>query len=229
MIYTAKSDFEPLPRDSNHSVQVCRTLRCFTLHENPDLFGNPQNTPLSWMNPRILPHTCGNRKTSRYNVVGEASLCYNVTVNDAAWMHEALVEAELALSHDDVPIGAVVVLDNEIIGRGHNRREANADPTAHAEIVALREAADALGSWRLSGVTVYCTLEPCPMCAGAMVLARVPRLVYGADDPKAGAAGSVVELLRDPRFNHQVTVTRGVMTEECQKLLDRFFSKLRQR
>jgi len=156
-------------------------------------------------------------------------LCYNVTVNDAAWMHEALVEAELALSHDDVPIGAVVVLDNEIIGRGHNRREANADPTAHAEIVALREAADALGSWRLSGVTVYCTLEPCPMCAGAMVLARVPRLVYGADDPKAGAAGSVVELLRDPRFNHQVTVTRGVMTEECQKLLDRFFSKLRQR
>ena len=162
-------------------------------------------------------------------VVGAVSLCYNVAVNDAAWMHEALADAEMALSHNDVPIGAVVVLDNKIIGRGHNRREANADPTAHAEIIALREAAQTLGNWRLSGTTVYCTLEPCPMCAGAMVLARVSRLVYGPDDPKLGAAGSMVELLRDPRFNHQVSVTRGFMARECQELLERFFSKLRQR
>ena len=161
-------------------------------------------------------------------VVGADSLCYNIVVNDAAWMHEALAEAELALSHDDVPIGAVVVLDNVVIGRGHNRREADADPTAHAEIIALREAALVLGNWRLSRTTVYCTLEPCPMCAGAMVLARVDRLVYGPDDPKLGAAGSMVELLRDPRFNHQVRVTRGFMAKECQELLERFFSKLRQ-
>jgi len=162
------------------------------------------------------------------NIVRAASLCYNLSVDDAAWMLEALAEAELALSHDDVPIGAIVVLGDQVIGRGHNRREANVDPTAHAELLAIREAARTLGGWRLSGTTVYCTLEPCPMCAGAMVQARVSRLVYGADDPKAGAAGSVVELLRDPRFNHQVMVSRGVMATECEKLLQRFFSRLRQ-
>jgi len=142
-------------------------------------------------------------------------------------MRKALAEAEQALTHGDVPIGAVVVRDGVIIGQGHNRKEADADPTAHAEMIALREAARTLGGWRLAGVTLYCTLEPCPMCAGAMVLARLPRLVYGADDPKAGAAGSLVELLRDPRFNHQVVVIRGVLAEEAQALLERSFAGLR--
>jgi len=142
-------------------------------------------------------------------------------------MREALAEAERALTHSDVPVGAVAVRDGVIVGRGHNRTEADGDPTAHAEMIALREAARTLGDWRLVSVTLYCTLEPCPMCAGAMVSARLPRLVYGADDPKAGAAGSVVELLRDPRFNHQVSVTRGVLAEESQALLERFFAGLR--
>ena len=154
-------------------------------------------------------------------------MCYNITVDDAAWMREALAEAEQALAHGDVPVGAVAVRGEVIVGRGHNRKEADADPTAHAEIIALREAACTLGGWRLVGVTLYCTLEPCPMCAGAMVAARLPRLVYGADDPKMGAAGSLVELLRDPRFNHQVAVTRGVLAEESQALLERFFAGLR--
>ena len=157
-------------------------------------------------------------------------------VDDAAWMRKALAEAARALADDsdrsrpakaDVPVGAVAVHKGRVIGRGYNRKEADADPTAHAEMIALREAAQALGGWRLVGVTLYCTLEPCPMCAGAMVAARLPRLVYGADDAKAGAAGSVVELLRDPRFNHQVSVTRGVLAEECQALLERFFAELR--
>jgi tRNA(adenine34) deaminase len=148
-------------------------------------------------------------------------------VDNAAWMLKALAEAERALAHGDVPIGAVAVRNGVIVGRGHNRKEADGDPTAHAEMIALREAARTLGGWRLESVTLYCTLEPCPMCAGAMVLARLPRLVYGADDPKAGAAGSVVELLRDPRFNHQVIVARGMLAEESQALLERFFAGLR--
>jgi tRNA(adenine34) deaminase len=144
-----------------------------------------------------------------------------------AWMREALAEAERALAHGDVPVGAVAVRDGTIIGRGHNRKEVDGDPTAHAEMFALQEAARTLGGWRLAGVTLYCTLEPCPMCAGAMVSARLPRLVYGADDAKAGAAGSVVELLRDPRLNHQVAVTRGVLSDEARALLERFFAGLR--
>ena len=142
-------------------------------------------------------------------------------------MRCALAEAERALGHGDVPVGAVAVRNGAIIGRGHNRREADGDPTAHAEMIALREAANALGAWRLAGVTLYCTLEPCPMCAGAMLAARLPRLVYGADDAKAGAAGSVVELLRDPQLNHQVQVTRGVLAEEGQAFLAQFFAQLR--
>ncbi len=154
--------------------------------------------------------------------------CYNAVVNDAAWMRAALVEAEQALAHGDVPVGAVAVREGLIVGRGHNRKEIDADPTAHAEMTALQEAARSLGGWRLVGVTLYCTLEPCPMCAGAMVSARLPRLVYGALDPKAGAAGSVVELLHDPRLNHQVAVTGGVLAEESQALLERFFAGLRE-
>jgi tRNA(adenine34) deaminase len=148
-------------------------------------------------------------------------------MDHTAWMREALVEAEQALAHGDVPVGAVAVRDGTVIGRGHNRKEVDGDPTAHAEMLALQQAARTLGGWRLAGVTLYCTLEPCPMCAGAMVSARLPRLVYGADDAKAGAAGSVVELLRDPRLNHQVAVTRGVLADESQVLLERFFAGLR--
>ena len=150
-----------------------------------------------------------------------------VKETDIRRMREALAEAGKAPAHGDVPVGAIAVHQGEIVGRGHNRREVDRDPTAHAEMIALREAAQALGSWRLHSVTLYCTLEPCPMCAGAMVEAHLGRLVYGADDAKAGAAGSVVGLLRDPRFSHRVPVTRGVLAEEAQQLLMDFFATLR--
>ncbi len=142
-------------------------------------------------------------------------------------MQEALAEARAAAAHGDVPIGAVVVHDGEVIARGHNRREADQDPTAHAELLALRAAARHLGSWRLNGCTVYVTLEPCPMCAGALVLARVPRLVFGADDPKAGAVGALYDIPRDPRLNHEVEVVRGVAAEDCAELLRAFFRERR--
>ena len=139
------------------------------------------------------------------------------------WMDRALDQARLATDHGDVPVGAVVVAGGEVIAAAHNRREVDGDPTAHAEILALRRAAAHLGSWRLEGCTLYVTLEPCTMCAGAMVLARLPSLVFAADDPKAGAVGSLYDLVRDPRLNHAVEVTCGVMAEECGDLLRRFF------
>jgi tRNA(adenine34) deaminase len=138
-------------------------------------------------------------------------------------MQEAISEAHLASAHGDVPIGAVVVRDERIVGRGHNRREVDQDPTAHAEILALREAAHAVGSWRLDGCTLFVTLEPCTMCAGALVLARLPRLVFGADDPKAGAVGALYDIPRDPRLNHNVEVVRGVDADVCGDLLREFF------
>ena len=150
-----------------------------------------------------------------------------VTEEDRQWMRVALREAERALNSDDVPIGAVAVHRGAIIGRGHNRREADNDPTAHAEIIAIREAAAALRRWRLDGVTLYCTLEPCSMCAGAMVLARLPRLVYAASDPKAGAAGSVTDITRHHRLNHRVHVEGGLFAEEAAELLRAFFRRLR--
>ena len=143
------------------------------------------------------------------------------------WMREALAEAALALEAGDVPVGAVAVHDGRVVGRGHNRKEAARDPTAHAEMLALQEAARTLGSWRLPGVTLYCTLEPCPMCAGAMVQARLPRLVYAVDDPKSGAACSVVNLLQHERLNHRVKVVRGILVQEAQELLQAFFEGLR--
>lgn len=138
-------------------------------------------------------------------------------------MNEALIEAEKALAEGDVPVGAVVVSDGRIIGRGHNRREAEYDPTAHAEIIALREAGKSYGTWRLSGAVLYVTLEPCPMCAGALVMSRIERVVYGADDPKAGSAGSILNILQFPGFNHEVKITGGVLAEECSRLLREFF------
>ena len=146
---------------------------------------------------------------------------------DERYMREALASARRALAHGDVPVGAAVVKDGVVIARGRNARERDSDPTAHAEIVAIRRAARRLGSWRLSGCTLYVTLEPCAMCAGAMVLARLPRLVYGATDPKAGFTGSLGDLVRHPRLNHRVDVTKGVLAAECGRILVEFFRERR--
>jgi tRNA(adenine34) deaminase len=146
---------------------------------------------------------------------------------DEYFMRLALREADRALKHEDVPIGAVVVREGEVIGAGCNEREARQDPTAHAEIVALREAARAVGSWRVLDAVLYVTLEPCAMCAGAIVLARVPRVVYGAADPKAGAAGSVLDVLGEPRLNHRPEVAGGLLAAECGALLSEFFASRR--
>jgi tRNA(adenine34) deaminase len=146
---------------------------------------------------------------------------------DEYFMRLALREATRALEHDDVPIGAVVVKEGEVIGSGHNEREIRSDPTAHAEMIALRDAARAIGSWRVLDAVIYVTLEPCAMCAGAIVLARVPRVVYGATDPKAGAAGSVFDILDEPRLNHRPRVESGLLAEESAELLREFFSSRR--
>ena len=146
---------------------------------------------------------------------------------DETWMAEALAEARKAAADGEVPIGAVVVYDGRIVGRGRNARETRRDPTAHAEVLALQEAARSLQRWRLTGATVYATLEPCPMCAGALVNARVDRLVYAVPDPKAGAAGTLFDVPRDPRLNHRVEVVSGVMAEECGELLSSFFRSRR--
>jgi len=150
-----------------------------------------------------------------------------MSLADESFMRESLGEAEKARGEGEVPIGCVAVYNGEIIARSHNRRETWADPTAHAEMIALREAARKLGRWRLGGVSLYVTLEPCAMCAGALVLARVDRLVYGPRDPKAGACGSVLDVVRDPRLNHRVEVVSGVLEEESRSILKNFFAKRR--
>ncbi|MDD2496581.1 MAG: tRNA adenosine(34) deaminase TadA [Desulfitobacteriaceae bacterium] len=142
-------------------------------------------------------------------------------------MKEALIEAETALSKGEVPIGAVIVFNGEIIARAHNLKEERKDPTAHAEILAIQQATAKLNNWRLNGSTIYVTIEPCPMCAGALVQARVDRLVLGAWDAKAGAAGSLVNLVQFSQFNHRMEVIGGVMEEECRRMMQRFFEKLR--
>jgi tRNA(adenine34) deaminase len=146
---------------------------------------------------------------------------------DDYFMRMALREAEQALEHDDVPIGAVVVRDGEVVAMAHNERELRQDPTAHAEAIALREAARVAGSWRVLDTVIYVTLEPCAMCAGAIVLARVPRVVYGASDPKAGACGSVLDVLGDSRLNHHPEVAGGLLAGECGELLSAFFTSRR--
>jgi tRNA(adenine34) deaminase len=146
---------------------------------------------------------------------------------DEYFMRLAVREAALALEHDDVPIGAVIVHEGEVVGQGHNERELRADPTAHAEMIALRDAARTLGSWRVLDAVMYVTLEPCAMCAGAIVLARVPRVVFGASDPKAGAAGSVLNVLAVPQLNHQPQVESGLLAEDCADLLRAFFAPRR--
>ena len=147
--------------------------------------------------------------------------------SDSAWMDRALELARQAAALGEVPVGAVAVKDGQVLGEGFNRRETDRDPLAHAEVLALQAAARALGAWRLTGVTLYVTLEPCAMCAGALVQSRLTRLVFGTVDPKAGAVGSLYDLARDARHNHRVDVVSGVKSEECAALLKTFFRALR--
>jgi tRNA(adenine34) deaminase len=148
-------------------------------------------------------------------------------MTDEEAMKIALVEAAAAVAHGDVPIGAAVLLDGNVLSQRHNERELTNDPTAHAEVLALRDAAAKLGTWRLSGATLVVTLEPCPMCAGALLASRVARLVFGAADPKAGACGTLYNLCTDPRLNHEVDVRHGVRAEEAGALLSSFFAERR--
>lgn len=147
--------------------------------------------------------------------------------NHELWMEEAILEAKKAEAVREVPIGAVIVKDGQIIARGHNLRETSLDPTAHAEMIAIREASAALGAWRLLDCTLYVTLEPCPMCAGAIVQSRVKTVVYGTPDPKAGCAGTLMNLLQEDRFNHRAELVEGVLQERCAALLTDFFRGLR--
>lgn len=148
---------------------------------------------------------------------------------DIKYMELAIAEAKKALAHDEVPIGAVIVHKDKVIARGYNIRETSQTTLSHAELLAIAEANKSLGSWRLEDCTLYVTLEPCPMCAGALVQSRIKRLVYGAADPKAGCAGTLMNLLREDRFNHQVEVEKGILEAECSMLLKDFFKKLRQK
>jgi tRNA(adenine34) deaminase len=148
-------------------------------------------------------------------------------MSDDEAMELAIAEARAALAHDDVPIGAVVLRAGEVIASRHNERELTGDPTAHAEILALRDAAGAAGTWRLDDCTMVVTLEPCPMCAGAMVNARLGRLVFGARDPKAGAVGSLMNVVADPRLNHRIPVTSGIHADQAGRLLVEFFAARR--
>jgi tRNA(adenine34) deaminase len=151
------------------------------------------------------------------------------TVDDAAAMGLALEEAARAVEHGDVPVGAVALVEGRPVARRHNERELHSDPTAHAELLVLRDAAEVVGGWRLGAVTLVVTLEPCPMCAGALVAGRVGRLVFGATDPRAGAAGSLYNLCVDPRLNHELSVTAGVRAKESAALLEAFFAARRNR
>lgn len=149
-------------------------------------------------------------------------------VEAESFMRLALAEAEAAAEEGEIPVGAVAVKDGRVIATGRNRREGANDPTAHAELMAVQQAARVLGAWRLTGVTLYVTLEPCAMCAGALVLARVDKVVFGTRDPKAGAAGSLMNLLQDKRLNHRAEVVEGILAEECSEALKRFFRRLRE-
>lgn len=149
--------------------------------------------------------------------------------DDEYWMREAIQQAQLAEARGEVPIGAIIVREGTIVGAGYNLRETDHDPTAHAEMIAIRQASQSLQAWRLLDCTLYVTLEPCPMCAGAILQSRVERVVYGATDPKAGCVGTLMDLLQDSRFNHVSPWTSGVLHEECSALLTNFFRRLRSR
>ncbi len=149
--------------------------------------------------------------------------------NDEHYMRLALREAERAMDQGEVPVGCVIVQENQVIGRGHNQREMLQDPTAHAEVLAITAAAAHIGSWRLENTRMYVTLEPCPMCAGAIILARIPEVFFGASDPKAGCCGTLMNLLEDRRFNHQPQVAGGLLADECGGMLSGFFQAIRRR
>ena len=148
-------------------------------------------------------------------------------LEDVRFMEEALKEAKIAYSLQEIPVGAIVVYNKRIIARVHNRKEELQDPTAHAEILALQKAARYLGTWHLENATLYVTLEPCPMCAYAMVQGRIKRLVFGASDPKTGAAGSVVNIIQNKKFNHQIEITKNILNKECSLILKKFFLEKR--
>lgn len=186
--------------------------------------GEPRHTPQRGARERFTPPGTAHAQPGCATLTQVAEHFFP---RDEYYMRLALREAARALEHDDVPVGAVVVRDGEVIGAGHNERELRADPTAHAETLALREASASLGSWRVLDAVLYVTLEPCAMCAGAIVLARVPRVVFGTPDPKAGAAGSVVNLLDEPRFNHRPQVAGGLLAQESADLLRGFFASRR--
>jgi tRNA(adenine34) deaminase len=169
-----------------------------------------------------------NELATKHRYLGEVvRRGYSEAMPDERMMRLAIERAREAEAHGDVPIGAVVARDGEALASAGNERELRRDPTAHAEILAIRAAAEALGGWRLSEATLFVTLEPCAMCAGAIVLARIPEVVYGAADPKAGAAGSVLDVLADPALNHRPRVTAGLLEDECAALLREFFSARR--
>ncbi|RAL23449.1 tRNA adenosine(34) deaminase TadA [Thermoflavimicrobium daqui] len=148
-------------------------------------------------------------------------------MNGEQWMLEALAEAKKAEAIGEVPIGAIIVYQGKVIGRGYNLRETNQDPLAHAEMMAIKQAAVSLGSWRLNDCDLYVTLEPCPMCAGAIIQARIRTVIYGTEDPKAGCAGTLMNLLTEERFNHQSEVISGILKEECSSILTEFFQRIR--
>lgn len=152
-----------------------------------------------------------------------------IPIEHLASMRLALVEARFAAASGEVPVGAVLIADGSVIARAHNQREALQDPTAHAELIAIREAASHLGTWRLTGSTLYVTMEPCAMCVGAAILARVERVVFGAWDPKAGACGSLLNIPEERRLNHRIEVIGGILEEESRELLQRFFQSLREK
>lgn len=177
-----------------------------------------------------FPFACTGRVCYNSGVVDELNVTNPDEIQlalDEQWMRVALEQAAKAAELGEVPVGAVAVLDGRIIGQGYNRKESDQDPTAHAEMIALKETAVAVQNWRLLGVTLYCTLEPCPMCAGAMIQARLPRLVYGAKDVRFGAHDSIVNVLDETRFNHRVSITSGVLEAEAADLLQQFFQMLR--
>lgn len=160
------------------------------------------------------------------NTIGNCCILVRCMSNDE-YMKEALKEAKIAFNLGEVPIGAVIVKDGEIIARGHNLTETSKDPTAHAEMIAIRQAAEVLGGWRLPGCSMYVTCEPCSMCSGALIWSRMERLYIGTMDPKAGACGSVFDIVEEPRLNHNVQVARGILEEDCSGILKQFFSELR--
>jgi len=185
------------------------------MQQPPRVYSNGENRPpetLAPMNPEPKP-----------NVDAADTQTHEI------FMRQALNEALAAYEKDEVPVGAVIVHEGRIIARAHNQRELLKDPTAHAEMIAITQAAAALENWRLTGATIYVTLEPCAMCAGAMVLARLDRLVYGTDDPKAGACGTLYNIVQDSRLNHRLEVTTGILADQCAETLRSFFAKRREK